>query len=163
MGDTTGSRPQRRDRRHHGQQPMVVRWATPQAAAHGSMMGDTTGSSAQRHDGQQTMVAQWVTVTGTWDRLVCMPVDRGKSWEPAHIFLILPRFVLSRSDLISDVCDCLACLQSWALSIHLASHLVSCLVVCSHCFHPLPLLFVPTALPCDPNVLERSRKCSYYK
>ena len=23
-------------------------------------------------------------ITGTRDRLACMPVDRGKSWEPAH-------------------------------------------------------------------------------
>jgi len=23
-------------------------------------------------------------VTGSRDRLACMPVDRGKSWEPAH-------------------------------------------------------------------------------
>jgi len=35
-----------------------------------------------------------VCVTGTWDRLACMLVDRGKLWEPAHIFLVSPRTVL---------------------------------------------------------------------
>jgi len=35
----------------------------------------------------------WEDVTGTRDRLACMPVDQGKSWEPAHIFLISSRTV----------------------------------------------------------------------
>src|SRR5712675_2105576 len=41
-------------------------------------------------------------VTGTQDWLACMPVDRGKSWEPAHTSWILSYLVLSRLDLISS-------------------------------------------------------------
>jgi len=44
----------------------------------------------------------YCTVTSTRDRLVCMPVDRGKLWEPAHTSWILSYLVLSRLDLISS-------------------------------------------------------------
>ena len=36
-----------------------------------------------------------ITVTGTQDRLACMPVDWGKSWEPAHTSQISSYLVLS--------------------------------------------------------------------
>src|SRR5712672_2750239 len=43
-------------------------------------------------------------------------------------------------------------------------HLASCLMSGYHSmFSNLLLLLIPTALPCDPNVLECSRKHSYYK
>src|SRR5712671_2269209 len=44
-----------------------------------------------------------VPVTGTRDRLTCMPVDRGKSWEPAHTFLISSCLILSHLNLISSL------------------------------------------------------------
>ena len=107
-----------------------------------------------------------LSVTGTWDRLACMPVDRGKSWEPAHTSWILSYLVLSRLDLISSSVFTVVSLIKGCcpLCTSSASHLISCLaiVVCSRTFSSLPLL-VPAALPCDPNVLERSRKHSYYK
>src|SRR5712672_2624900 len=48
-------------------------------------------------------VVGWDTVTGTRDWLACMPVDRGKSWEPAHIFLISSCLILSHLNLISSL------------------------------------------------------------
>src|SRR5712671_7538023 len=86
-------------------------------------------------------------------------------------FLISSRFVLSRfAYLIIRVCCCFAD-QGIAAPLRtssppglsrVASRSVLCLaiVVCSRTFC---LLLVPTALPCDLNVLERSRKHPYYK
>ena len=67
-------------------------------------------------------------VTGTQDQLACMPVDQGKLWEPAHIFLILSRTVSSRSYHL-----CLLCFR-WSrvaapLCTSSASRLVSCCLV----------------------------------
>src|SRR5712671_5079901 len=96
-----------------------------------------------------------------------MPVDQGKSWEPAHTPWISSYLILSHLDLISSSVFTVVSLIKGCCPLCTSStlRLVSCLaiVVCSCCFYPLPLLFVPTALPCDPNVLERSRKHSYYK
>src|SRR5712672_1940685 len=77
-------------------------------------------------------------VTGTRDWLVCMPVDWGKSWEPAHTFLDLasPCTVSSQSYLITCVCCCFADKGCRPLCTSSASRLVSCpaIVVCSQTF-----------------------------
>jgi len=77
-------------------------------------------------------------VTSTRNQLACMPVDRGKSWEPAHTFLISPHFVLSRYDLISSLVFTVVSLIKGCcpLCTSSASRLVSCLaiIVCSRTF-----------------------------
>src|SRR5712672_509097 len=104
-------------------------------------------------------------VTGTRDWLACMPVDWGKLWEPAHIFLILPCFVLSRYHLISSLVFTVVSLIRVAAPCALVPPPSPSLLFLFFTIFFLNLFFllVPIALPCDPNVLERSRKRSYYK
>src|SRR5712675_2605231 len=86
-------------------------------------------------------------------------------------FLISSRFVLPRlAYLIFHVCRCFAD-QGIAAPLRTSSPHGSVLCRLTFClvsgyrsmFSNLLLLLVPTALPCDLNVLERSRKHPYYK
>src|SRR5712675_1431412 len=86
-------------------------------------------------------------------------------------FLISSCFILPRlAYLIFRVCRCFAD-QGIAAPLRTSSphgsvscRLAFCLVSSYRSmFLNLLLLLVPTALPCDPNVLERSRKHLYYK
>ena len=88
--------------------------------------------------GQLLSILLFPVVTGSRDRLTCMPVDQGKSWEPAHTPWISSYLILSHLDLISSSVFTVVSLIKGCCPLCTSSalHLVSCLaiVVCSRTF-----------------------------